>query len=206
MRLGLYGGCFVPPHRAHLRVAEAARDAFRLDRVLLAPVGRQPLKAVGAVASYADRLAMTSLVCELDLTGTLQASDVDAPQASSEPNYTVDTLDRLRAGSFAKDELFVITGADAFLDLRSWREPERLLQLAEWVVVSRPGASETELDRLGLNTDQRGRVHWLDGVLDPVSATAVRARLAAGEDCRSLVPEPVLRYIRMHGLYREAKD
>lgn len=201
MRVGYFGGTFDPPHRGHLLVARAALERCRLDCVLLAPTGRQPLKPAAASASFADRLHMTALLAAADNTGQLQASDVDGPQADGLPNYTVNTLRRLRATLAPGDALFAITGADSFLDLRRWRAPEELLRLAEWIVVSRPGAEPEELDRLGLTPEQRARVQWLGGVADPASATEVRARLATGLDCRALVPEPVLAYIREHGLY-----
>ena len=202
MRLGLFGGTFDPPHRGHLLVARAALERCRLDRVLLAPTGRQPLKDSGPGASFADRLAMTALLCGGEDCGPLEASDLDGPRPDGAPNYTVDLLRRLRATVAAEDSLFKITGADAFLELRRWREPEELLALAEWIVVSRPGARPEQMDQLGLTPLQRARVHWIGDVDDPVSATGVRARLAAGLDCHRLVPDPVLAYIREHRLYR----
>src|SRR5947209_15565723 len=60
-RVAFFGGSFDPPHLGHLAVASAARDALRLDRVLFAPVGAQPLKPAGSTAAFADRLAMTEL-------------------------------------------------------------------------------------------------------------------------------------------------
>ena len=206
MRVGFFGGTFDPPHRGHLRVAQAAAERFRLHRVLLAPVAQQPLKPDGSTAPYADRLAMTSLLCGVDPSARLEASGLDAERPDGAPNYTVDTLRRLRAMLTAEDSLFAITGADSFLDLRRWRAPETLLTLAEWIVVSRPGLEAEQLDRLELTTGQRARVHWLGRVAETVSATEVRARLAAGADCREMVPDPVLAFIQEHGLYGAGRD
>src|SRR4051812_26551553 len=114
MRIGYFGGTFDPPHSAHLRVAQTAADAFRLDRVLLAPTGMQPLKDDGAHASYDDRLAMTRLLCAED--ARLEVSEVDAAHADGSPNYTVDALARLKQ-DFPEAELFAIVGADSFLSL-----------------------------------------------------------------------------------------
>ncbi len=88
----------------------------------------------------------------------------------------------------------MLVGVDSFLDLPRWREPERLMELAEWIVVSRPGF---ELPA----SVQSERVHLLDGVCEDVSATELRERLRAGDDCEELLPAPVLRYIREHHLY-----
>ncbi len=147
---------------------------------------------------------MIVLACDADGEGHLRASDIDAPRADGSPNYTVDTLRRLRQTLAARDTIYVITGADAFLDLRRWKSPEQLLTLAQWIVVSRPGSKPEQLDDLGLSLGQHARVHWLGGVADPVSATEVRARLQAGLDCHGLVPAPVLAYIREHRLYAGA--
>ena len=202
MRVGIFGGSFDPPHRGHLIVAEAARERCELDRILLAPTARQPLKPHGPAASFDDRLAMTALLCGLGPAGRLQASGLDGPRPDGTANYTVDLLGRLRAELGPKDQIFAITGADAFLDLRRWRSPEKLLRLAEWIVVSRPGVEPEQLQELGLKASEQQRVHWLGGVAEPVSATEVRARLAAGQDCRDLVPTQVLAYIHKHALYQ----
>jgi len=204
MRVGFFGGTFDPPHRGHLLLAQTARERCRLQRVLLAPTARQPLKPAGHTAAFADRLAMVPLLCGHDGAGSLSPSALDGPRADGELNYTVDALRALRATLAPEDTIFVITGADAFLDLRRWREPEQLLQLAEWIVISRPGAFPEQMDRLGLTPGERQRVHWIGDVFDPVSATEVRARLAAGQDCEGLVPGPVLAYIREHALYTGA--
>lgn len=200
-RLGYFGGSFDPPHRGHLAVARAAADRFSLDSVLLVPTGRQPLKPEGAVASYDDRLAMVELLCKGD--ARLQASRLEAPAAAGgAPNYTVDTLARLKEEQ-PESELFVIVGADAFHQLPRWRSPERLLTLADWIVVTRPrhAAEAGSLQLPPLSDAARGRVHLLSSVDEPASATAAREALARGEDYDGLTPE-VLGYIREHDLYR----
>jgi nicotinate-nucleotide adenylyltransferase len=202
MRIGFFGGSFDPPHRGHLAVARAAMTAFALDRVLLAPAALQPLKRARAEAAFADRLRMVELLCA-DAPG-LEASAIDGPQPNSEPNYTIDTLARLRAALAADTQLFIIVGADSFLTVRQWRSAEDLLLAAEWIVVSRPGFDLHALDALDLSAAQRPRVHLLDGVAEPVSATEVRAALHARRDCTGLVPQPVLAYIHRRHLYGAA--
>ena len=94
-RVAFFGGSFDPPHLGHLAVARAARAALRLDTVLFAPVGVQPLKPEGFSASFDDRVAMTRLAIEGE-TG-FAISLADAPKANGEPNFTLETLERLRA-------------------------------------------------------------------------------------------------------------
>jgi nicotinate-nucleotide adenylyltransferase len=210
MRVALFGGTFDPPHRGHLAVARAAGSKLSLDEILFAPTARQPLKPRGPSASFADRLAMVRLLCAAEQNGSqcvrLLASEIDGPREDGQPNYTIDTLRRLREElqntyPDEKIDLFVILGADAFLGLRRWREPDALLESADWIVVSRPGFSLISLAPLALTPEQRERVHLLENVHEPVSASEVRDRLRAGLDCSSLLTPEVLGYIREHGLY-----
>ena len=200
MRVGFFGGTFDPPHIGHLAVARAAVQRLQLDRVLLVPTGRQPLKEGAPRASYANRLAMVMLLC--DGERALEASALEAPSPEGSPNYTIDTLQDLRASLGWSDHVFIIVGADSFLDLRRWREPDRLLAEAEWIIVSRPGFSLESLDALHLTAEQRARVHLLTDVEVPVSATELREKLRDGENCREWIPAPVLSYIAEHELYR----
>ena len=212
MRVALFGGTFDPLHRGHLRLAAAAADAFALDRVLFAPAGRQPLKPSPATASFADRLAMLALALadspDGDLDPRFAVSTLDAPHPDGAPNYTVDTLTAL-ARQLHGATLFVLTGADSFLTLPRWREPERLLSLAEWIVVRRPGAPLTpaflhlpDLALLALTPAQRARVHLLATVHEDVSSSELRRRLHSGDLCPNLLPPAVAAYIHARHLYR----
>ena len=204
MRIGFFGGSFDPPHYGHLAVGSAAAKAFSLDRILFAPTARQPLKPDGPTASFEDRLAMVSLLCALqpeDGSTRFDSSALDAPLADGSPNYTVATLSTLRQQLPREDSIFVLVGADAFLDLRRWRSPDELLGLAEWIVVSRPNVSLQTLDRLQLKPEQLQRVHLLESVWEPASATNIRALLRSGSDCADLLPGSILNYIRAHHLY-----
>jgi nicotinate-nucleotide adenylyltransferase len=215
MRVAFFGGTFDPIHRGHLCLAAAAADAFALDRVLFAPVGSQPLKVEPAVASFDDRLEMARLACNpapLQPTTSNQqpatdprfaVSTLDAPRSDGSPNYTVDSLAAL-AHELPGASLYVLTGADSFLDLGRWRTPDRLLALAEWIVVSRPDflLSEAQLAPLALTESQRARVHLLTTVHEDLSATGLRRRLQAGDPCCGLLPPAVADYIQAHNLYR----
>jgi nicotinate-nucleotide adenylyltransferase len=223
MRVALFGGTFDPIHRGHLRLAAAAADAFALDRVLFAPVGHQPLKPEGPSASFADRLAMVRLAladagsvsprpAEQQSSETphpaydsrFAASTLDAPHPDGSPNYTVDTLVAL-AREYPAADLFALAGADSFLDLHRWRSPDRLLALAEWIVVSRPDfpLTEVRLASLALTSAQHARIHLLTTLHEDVSATELRGRLHAGDPCPGLLPPAVAAYIETNHLYRE---
>ncbi len=198
MRVALFGGTFDPPHRGHLSIARAAADRFCLDSVLFTPVGRQPLKPDGAHAGYEDRVCMLSLACVAD--SRFEVSRLDAPQGDGAANYTVDTLaalHRLRPQA----TLFNLVGADSFLGLRRWRQPTLLLELAEWIVVSRPGFSLEDLSELELSGEQKKKIHLLETVHEDVAATVLRRRLEEGDACRDVLPGAVSEYIANHCLY-----
>jgi nicotinate-nucleotide adenylyltransferase len=163
-RVAFFGGSFDPPHNGHLAVARAARDAFALDTVLFAPVGMQPLKPEGPVASFEDRLAMTRLAIAGE--PAFQVSLADAPKSAPNPadartsaagttphdapdytpNYTVDTLERLRASLAPGCALFCLMGADSFFALRRWHRAAELPFVAPLIVASRPGQPLQDLE------------------------------------------------------------
>jgi nicotinate-nucleotide adenylyltransferase len=148
-RVAFFGGSFDPPHLGHLAVARAARATFALDTVLFAPVGVQPLKPEGPAASFEDRLAMTRLAIA-DEPG-FQVSLADAPKQAGDrtpaqndtpndtPNYTIDTLERLRTSLAPDGALFCLMGADSFFGLRRWHRAAELPFVAPLIVASRPG-------------------------------------------------------------------
>lgn len=142
-RIAFFGGSFDPPHLGHLAVARAALAALRLDRVLFAPVGAQPLKPSGTSAPYADRLAMLDLAIAGEPAFDL--SDADAPRPGGAPNYTLETLLKLRATLPAQSQLYCLMGADSFLSLRHWHRAAEIPFAAQLIVASRPGQP---LDRL----------------------------------------------------------
>jgi nicotinate-nucleotide adenylyltransferase len=142
-RVAFFGGTFDPPHLGHLAVARAARAALGLDAVLFAPVGAQPLKPHGSAAGFEDRLAMTRLAVagEPDFAVSL----VDAPKPAGAPNFTLDSLLRLRAELPPDGVLFCLMGADAFLGLRRWRGSAEIPFAAPLIVASRPGQRVDDL-------------------------------------------------------------
>jgi nicotinate-nucleotide adenylyltransferase len=182
MRIALFGGSFDPPHSGHIGIAMAAAERLDLDRVLMAPVGRQPLKRDQTQSPYEDRLVMVQLACAGH--PPLVASAVDAPRMDGRYNYTYETLQLLRETLPAADELFCLVGADSLQTLRHWHRAAEALMLAQWIVAARPGvtleALETLLpDRIHADADhpRRGK-GWLRLSLtgpDPAAPSIVNA-------------------------------
>lgn len=142
----------------HVAVARAATVALDLDGVLFCPVGSQPLKPVGATASYEDRVAMTRLALTDD--PRFAVSLLDAPKPASAPNYTYDTLLHLRDEIPSDGELFCLMGADSFLSLRRWYRAAEIPFVAPLIVASRPGQ---RLDSLTSALPEGLRMETADG-------------------------------------------
>ena len=141
-RVAFFGGSFDPPHLGHLAVARAARAALKLDTVLFAPVGAQPLKPEGSSASFDDRVAMTRLAIAGE--AGFEISLADAPRAGGGPNYTLETLRRVNEELPVGSELFCLMGADSFFGLRSWHRAAEIPFAAPLIVASRPGLRPDE--------------------------------------------------------------
>ena len=185
-RIAFFGGSFDPPHQGHLAVARSARAALGLDCVLFAPVGVQPLKPQGSTASFDDRLAMTRLAIAGEKG--FAVSLIDAPMPEAAPNYTLDTLLRLRAELPPEGRLFCLMGADSFLALRRWHRAAEFPFVASLVVASRPGQPLDDLWAAlpeGLTMEPAAGFEMTNAGL-PDSVVEVRTwllRNLAGETC-----------------------
>jgi nicotinate-nucleotide adenylyltransferase len=197
-RIGVLGGTFDPPHIGHLWLATAAADELDLSKVLLVPAASPPHKRRRSISHAADRVLMTRLAVAND--PRLDVSLVELEREG--PSYTVDTLTDL-AGRHPDVDLVLIMAADSLAQIDTWREPDRLLELAHWAVGPRPGTplpARTELvARWGRAAS---RIHLLGGPALDVSASQIRRRVAAGRAIRYLVPRAVEELIVDRGLYR----
>jgi nicotinate-nucleotide adenylyltransferase len=195
-RIGVMGGTFDPIHLGHLVAAEEARWQFDLDRVVFVPAGRPWQKPVG-VTPPEDRYRMTVIATASNPAFTVSRLEIDHPG----PTYTIDTLRRLRAELEDGTRLYFIIGADAVLQILTWKEPDQVLAEAEFIAATRPGF---DLDRLVSQVpDADDRVHRMEIPALAISASDIRARVARGAPIHYLVPDGVARYIHKHGLYRD---
>ena len=202
VRVGILGGTFDPIHLGHLEAASAARRALSLDRLLLLPSRTPPNRSTEPRASVFHRFAMAALAAaECDMS----VSDLEVRREG--PSYTALTLEALHREGFAPTELFFITGSDAFADVGTWHDYPRILQLANFVVVSRPGAphvSDVIPDPQSPIPDvhpTEPEVLSVEANTPDVSSTDIRWRVGAGESIDGLVPSSVAGHIRRHHLY-----
>jgi nicotinate-nucleotide adenylyltransferase len=201
-RVGILGGTFDPPHIGHLWLATMAADSLDLSHVLLMPAARPPHKGRSGVSNAADRVMMTRLAIGGDAGLDLSLVEMERPG----PSYTVDSLAQLRAHLGEGVGLVLIMAADSFGQIDSWRDPDRLLELAEWAVGPRPGSPMPDrrslAERFGAMS---ARIHLLAGPSLDLSSSEIRARVAAGRPIRYLVPRAVEELIVSRGLYRRRR-
>lgn len=201
-RVGILGGTFDPPHIGHLWLATLAADGLGLGHVLLMPAARPPHKGRRAISNAADRVMMTRLAIGGDPGLDLSLVEMERPG----PSYTIDSLAQLRAHLGAEVGLVLIMAADSFAEIDTWREPDRLLELAEWAVGPRPGTPMPDPAALRERYGARAsRIHLLEGPSLDVSSSQIRARVAAGRPIRYLVPRAVEELIVSRGLYRRRR-
>lgn len=219
MNLGIYGGAFNPIHRCHLVVAETAKARLGLDGVLFVPTGDPPHKPTSEFIPAAHRLEMVRLA--IAQAPAFQVSDIETRRQAK--SYTIDTVRELRAIHPASTRFTFIIGLDAFTGIASWREPERLLEMCDFAVVSRPGHLFKSLENMpilgiqdvaALERLDAGQVDmqevWLTsgqslrGLPIPpchVSSQDVRKRIKRRQTLENLLPAGVESYILNHNLF-----
>ena len=210
LRVGILGGTFDPIHLGHLEAASAAQRALSLDRVLLLPSRTPPHRSIEPRASVFHRFAMAALAAA---ERGMCVSDLEVRRDG--PSYTALTLEALHRDGLAPVQLFFITGSDAFAEVASWYDYPHILQLANFVVVSRPGAPRAsdlipnprspelsaEAVQSPITDPARPTMYSVEVETPNVSSTDIRRRVGAGESIDGLVPSSVAGHIRRHHLY-----
>ncbi|MGB7601170.1 MAG: nicotinate (nicotinamide) nucleotide adenylyltransferase [Candidatus Sulfotelmatobacter sp.] len=240
MNIGLFGGTFDPIHRGHLALARAASEGYKLGRILFVPASIPPHKQSQPLSAYAHRYAMTVLATaqERDFVPSLleAPAEIDSGEKQNKekrnkkdndpaarPNYTIETVRRLKKKFKKVDRLFLLIGIDAFLDIGKWHESEALFRECEFVVASRPGYSLADVaNALPVSLRPRAEatrpfqkqaahgdlmlngvaIHLLDQVYQPISSTTIRQAAAAGKPLGRFVEPAVADYIKKIGLYK----
>lgn len=187
-RIGVFGGTFDPPHLGHVRVADAALVQFKLSRVLWIPAAASPHKSGFTYSDVTHRMEMTRL-CTARNPG-FEVSGMEADRGGI--SFTLDTLELLRE-QYTLAKFFLILGADAASAFGSWKEPGRIVDLADLIIYPR---EDFDASRVSV------AAHWLKTKQIRVSSSDIRSRIAQGKPVRRLVPEVVRMYITDHRLYR----
>ena len=198
-RIGVLGGTFDPIHLGHLVVGEEARDRLDLDHLVFIPAGRPRLKEHEPLASAIQRLDMVRLAVGDD--GVSEVSGQEVVREGS--TYTVDTIAELRQQYAESDQIYFMVGMDALEQFDRWKEPDRLLQMCNLVVVNRVGHQRIDVNDFVGRFPQAGPGLTLLTVPRlEISSTDIRNRVREGRSIKHLTPEPVVDYIEREGLYR----
>jgi len=198
VNIGVLGGTFDPVHKGHLAIAEGVRDRLSLAEVLFMPAGKPWLRVESPVSAAEHRVQMVRLAITDKPYFKLSAIEIER----TGPTYTVDTIAELQAQFGAAAELYFILGWDSFYELPRWREPSRLVKMCHLVAVPRPGYPPPELSSLEAAVPGlKDSAIILNLPEIDISASKIRNRVAQGLPIEHLVPEPVAKYIREHGLY-----
>lgn len=230
MNIGLLGGTFDPIHRGHLALARAATENCKLARVYFVAANVPPHKQRQPLSPFLHRYAMVVLATaekKSFIPSLLEAPDELTPNLTKDrapkPNYTIDTVRRLKQSLKPNDKLFLLIGIDAFDDIAKWRQADDLFKECAFVVASRPRYSLADVanalpEKLRPKPEVThpfrkqaatgdlvltgATVHLLEKVHQPVSATAIRDAAAAGKPLGKFVDASVAEYIKKTGLYK----
>jgi nicotinate-nucleotide adenylyltransferase len=195
--IGVLGSAFNPPHLGHLALAQEAHWQLGLDQVILVPTGEAPHKRIADDPGRGERLEMTRRAAAGDQRFSVSSLEVDREGLS----YAYETLEAL-AEERADRELVFVMGADAAVGLETWREPERVVELASLAVARRAGVSDSDVATAMRSLGCEQRATMLEMPQFGVSSSAVRERAGQGRPLRYLVPAPVAEYIEEKGIYR----
>lgn len=191
-KYGIFGGTFNPPHIAHCIVAESVREQLDLDKIIFIPSGKPPLKeAIDA----RHRFEMAKLTFSNNPYFEVSEIEIQNPEVKS---YTVDTLTKLN--SFYKDEnvkLFLIIGVDNLISLEKWKDPHKLFELSEVVVINRPDYSPADSKK-----EFSGKIKFVNVPYLEISSSKIRENISEGKSIRYMVTDKVQNYIKEHELYQ----
>jgi nicotinate-nucleotide adenylyltransferase len=212
--IGVIGGTFNPVHLGHLRAAEEVGQSLQLRQIIFIPSANPPHKGEKGIVSFAHRWRML----ELAVGGNPLFSLSDLEYQRAGKSYSVETLTELSNQYSGDEELYFILGADAFLELPTWKSYRELFTLCHFVVVSRPGFQPESLFAMLKTNVSRNYTYdsTLQGYVQPdynivyyreitlldISSTHIRKLLATGRSVRYLVPESVEQYIQQYSLYQ----
>ncbi len=226
MRLGIFGGTFNPIHYGHLRAAEESRFKNNLDKVIFIPSGNPPIKS-SELADASARYLMTTLATHSN--PDFIVSDIELRQ--TEKSYTINTIQSLKE-IYSDDKLFLILGIDAFLDMPEWKQPEKIIEIIDFIIVARPGFNPSDVitspyikpdESLIFNmnnikspffSDDIIKLQLLSGrnlffsLITPIgiSSTDIRKLIREGGSIKYLLPEKVEQFIYDNGLYNIKND
>ncbi|OCL25243.1 nicotinic acid mononucleotide adenylyltransferase [Orenia metallireducens] len=194
--IGIMGGTFDPIHNGHLLTAECAAYQYNLDEVIFVPSGNPPHKVEKRITDAEDRYLMCMLAIMSNPKFRVSRMEIDRVGLS----YTIDTVREFKK-LYPEAKIYFITGSDAILEIFTWKDPEDLLQEAEFIAATRPGYCLSELGQ-DIYDSYLNSIHPLEIPGLAISSTDIRERIIQGRPIKYQLPETVEMYIKKHNLYK----
>lgn len=206
MKIGVFGGCFNPVHKGHLKIAQWTRRALKLDRVLFIPVGKPSHRPPEEMEDFSHRLALVRLA----LRGKKWAQACDLEGRRGGINYTIDTLRELRIIYPPPHELFLLIGGDSLASLPTWKDFPRLFEYSRIICYPR-GTIRPKIPSLLRNALppeelEQLRSGCLPAPLLGTSSTAIRMAIRKERPVNAWLPPAVADYIKRHRLYQPQEN
>ena len=214
MKIGIFGGTFDPIHWGHLRSAEEVSETFGLDDVYFIPASIPPHKRGQTHTPARDRLQMVRLAVARNPRFKVSTVEIRRPGVS----YSIDTVREFARRLKPTDSLYFIIGLDAFREIATWKDYEKIFPLCNFIVTSRPGSKESDplkgtgvavkklfcydFKRQNYRHRSGTRVHFIELTDIAISASEIRALVRQGKSIRYLGPSSVEKYIKRRELYR----
>jgi len=198
-RIGLMGGTFDPVHYGHLVAAEEARYQFSLEKVVFIPASKPPHKTRRDITTPEHRLNMTEIAINSNPYFTISDIEINRQGLS----YTIDTVRAMREAN-PDWEIYFITGADAVLEILTWKNIKELLEECFFVGATRPGF---HLDLVShtlsyLTKEGLARIKTFEIPSLAISSTDIRQRVREGRPIKYLLPDEVEKFIYQNKLYQ----
>jgi nicotinate-nucleotide adenylyltransferase len=194
MKIGIMGGTFNPIHYGHLVTAEEALSQFKLDRVIFIPTGQPPHKTTCKLASPEDRYMMAVMATASNSHFFVSRIETDRKGKS----YTIDTLKELKFTYGESATFYFITGADAILEILTWKNPEEIITMCKFIAATRPGYNLSRIEELKKAKDS---ISIMEIPALAISSTDIRERIKSSRPIKYLLPESVCNYLLKNDLY-----
>jgi nicotinate-nucleotide adenylyltransferase len=198
MKIGIIGGTFDPIHNGHLIIAEYARTSLNFDKVIFMPSGVHPFKDNKKISE--SKLRGDMVLLAIDTNRYFEMSSLEIYRVGT--TYTIDTIIDLK-DKYKEDELFFIFGSDIIFEIDKWKDIEKLSDLCKFVLLSRPGKDEEEINKRieSLKFSYNIHIEKINSPMIEISSTEIRERVRNSLSIKYLVPENVEKYILDYNLY-----
>lgn len=199
-KIAVMGGTFDPIHYGHLVTAEAVRHQYNIDQVLFVPTGHPPHKLDRSITDAQHRYLMSILATETNPHFFVSRIEIDRQGLT----YTIDTIQELKEQYGQETEIYFITGADAFLEIFTWKRAEELLEICNFIAATRPEYPKEDLiDSITkIEKNYRAKFSFIEVPALAISSSEIRTRVNSSEPIKYLLPEAVENYIEKYKLYK----